>query len=125
MIRGAVLGGNVSQSRSPAIHAAGFRALEVEGRYERFSVDEAGFAPLVRRLGDEGYDYLNVTIPHKRAAAELAASASPLVRQMAAANTLIFRRRGRAVSVRAENTDGYGLLAALADLGVVAGRGQV
>src|SRR4051812_12713945 len=114
MIRGAVLGGNVSKSRSPALYAAAFRALKIEGTYERFSVDEAGFAPLVRRLGDEGYDYLNVTIPHKRAAAQLAKKASPLVRHMAAANTLIFRRG----SLRAENTDGYGLLTALADLGI-------
>jgi shikimate dehydrogenase len=124
MIRGAVLGGNVSKSRSPAIHAAAFRALRLAGRYDRHSVDDAGFGPLVRRLGDAGYAYLNVTIPHKRAAAELAHGASPLVRQLAAANTLIFRRAGTVTKLRAENTDGYGLLTALADLGVRVRRGQ-
>jgi shikimate dehydrogenase len=125
MIRGAVLGGDVSRSRSPGIHAAAFRALGKAGQYDAFSVDAAGFRALVQRLGAEGYDYLNVTIPHKRAAAALADGASPLVRSMAAANTLVFRRSGGRIRVRAENTDGYGLLAALGDLGVTVGRGGV
>lgn len=124
MIRGAVLGGDVSKSRSPAIHAAAFRALGVEGSYGAFSVDAAGFRELVGRLGEEGYRYLNVTIPHKRAAAALCDQLSPVARAMAAANTLIFRRRGRRVVVRGENTDGYGLLAALGDLGAPVARGQ-
>jgi shikimate dehydrogenase len=121
MIRGAVIGGNVSKSRSPAIHAAAFKSLGVEGSYDRHDADAAGFRRLVARLGAEGYAYLNVTIPHKRAAADLADSASPLVKLIAAANTLIFRRgkNGKgAVTVRAENTDGYGLVTALADAGV-------
>jgi shikimate dehydrogenase len=123
VIRGAVLGGDVSKSRSPAIHAAAFCALGVDGDYGRFSVDEAGFAPLVLRLGAEGYDYLNITIPHKAAAARLADGRSPLVAAMGAANTLIFRGARR--RLRAENTDGYGLCTALGDLGVRVGRGQL
>lgn len=125
MIRGAVLGGDVGKSRSPAIHNAAFAALGLEGRYGAFSVEPAGFRRLVRRLFNEGYDYLNVTIPHKKAAAELVDSASALVGQVAAANTLLARRRGHKLTVRAENTDGYGLLAALGDLGVVPQRGEV
>ena len=39
MIRAAVLGADVSKSRSPAIHRAAFRALRVEGTYEALSVD--------------------------------------------------------------------------------------
>jgi shikimate dehydrogenase len=127
MIRGAVIGGNVSKSRSPAIHAAAFKSLGIEGSYDRHDVDAAGFRRLIARLGAEGYAYLNVTIPHKRAAADLADSASPLVKLTAAANTLIFRRSktGKgAVTVRAENTDGYGLIAALGDAGVTLGNGD-
>jgi shikimate dehydrogenase len=124
VIRGAVLGSDVSRSRSPAIHAAAFRALGREGEYHAFSVDPGGFPALVRRLASEGYDYLNVTIPHKRAAARLADSVSPVTRAMAAANTLIFRRRGKRLSIRGENTDGYGLLAALSDLGAPVRAGQ-
>jgi shikimate dehydrogenase len=127
MIRGAVVGGNVSKSRSPAIHAAAFKAMGVQGGYDRHSVDAAGFRRLIARLGAEGYAYANITIPHKRAAAELADSVSPLVKAMAAANTLIFRpgkgKNGKP-SVRAENTDGYGLITALGDAGVELGAGD-
>jgi shikimate dehydrogenase len=127
LIRGAVLGADVTKSRSPAIHAAAYFALGLKGQYGAFSVDEAGFAALALRLGAEGYQYLNVTIPHKTAAARLADAVSPVVKAMGAANTLIFRggARGRRPRLRAENTDGYGLLAALGDLGIRVRRGQL
>ncbi len=118
MILAAVLGGDVSRSRSPAIHQAAFTALGIEGRYEAFSVEAHQFRTLVRRLSNEGYRYVNVTIPHKRAAATMTDSAGPLVQATRAANTLIFRpRRGARATIRGDNTDGYGLLTALGDLG--------
>jgi shikimate dehydrogenase len=124
MIRAAVLGADVSKSRSPAIHNAAFRALGIEGEYVALSVEARRFRALVRQLRAEGYRYLNVTIPHKLAAAELADRQGPEVRTSGAANTLIFPRLPRPSSpVRAENTDGAGLIAALGDLGAtVAGR---
>ncbi|HVZ71599.1 MAG TPA: NAD(P)-dependent oxidoreductase [Polyangia bacterium] len=122
MIRGAVLGADVSRSRSPAIHTAAFRALGVRGTYEAVSVDAASFEARVAELRAQGYRYLNVTIPHKVAAAELADARGPEVRVSGAANTLLFEpaKPGRRARVRAENTDGVGLIAALADLGVTA-----
>jgi shikimate dehydrogenase len=120
VIRAAVLGADVSKSRSPAIHRAAFRALGVRGTYEALSVDAAGFDALVADLRARGYRYVNVTIPHKHAAAALARARGPEARAAGAANTLLFTpaARGRVASVRAENTDGAGLLAALADLSV-------
>jgi shikimate dehydrogenase len=117
MIRGAVLGADVSKSRSPAIHNAAYRALKLDGEYGAVSVEARRFKRLVAELRAGGYRYLNVTIPHKAAAAALADRRGPEVRVSGAANTLIFGKDGR---VRAENTDGAGLLAALADLGVAA-----
>jgi shikimate dehydrogenase len=136
VIRAAVLGQDVSKSRSPAIHRAAYQALGLEGIFEALSVDPAGFAGLVHALGERGYGYLNVTIPHKGAAAALAATRSAMVRNCGAANTLIFEPlesfepggsgggRGAPTGGRllhAENTDGYGLLAALRDLGAEPG----
>ena len=124
MIRAAVLGADVSKSRSPAIHNAAFRALGLEGEYVALSVEARRFRALVRQLRADGYRYLNVTIPHKIAAAALADRQGPEVRASGAANTLIFPPvpKPRA-PVRAENTDGAGLIAALADLGAtVAGQ---
>jgi shikimate dehydrogenase len=121
MIRAAVLGADVSRSRSPAIHNAAFRALGVEGEYLALSVEPRRFRGLVRQLRADGHRYLNVTIPHKYAAADLADRKGPEVRASGAANTLLFAKPQS--PVRAENTDGAGLIAALADLGsVVAGR---
>jgi shikimate dehydrogenase len=124
MIRAAVLGSDVSRSRSPAIHNAAFKALGIDGEYVAHSVDAAGFGPLVGKLRADGYRYLNVTIPHKDAAAALADAQGPEVRASGAANTLIFPTPATPTGpVRAENTDGAGLIAALADLGVaVAGK---
>ncbi|HVR04150.1 MAG TPA: shikimate dehydrogenase [Polyangia bacterium] len=120
MIRAAVLGADVSKSRSPAIHRAAFRALGLPGTYEALSVDAAGFEPLVAELRARGFRYVNVTIPHKRAADALADTRGPEVRASGAANTLLFEagKGARRARTRAENTDGAGLLAALADLGV-------
>jgi shikimate dehydrogenase len=121
LIRAAVLGADVSKSRSPAIHRAAFRALGVRGTYEALSVDAAGFDALVADLRARGFRYLNVTIPHKRAADALADARGPEVRASGAANTLLFATP--TAPIRAENTDGAGLIAALADLGVeVAGK---
>jgi len=122
MIRAAVLGADVSKSRSPAIHNAAFRALGVEGDYGAISVDAAGFPALVADLRAQGYRYLNVTIPHKAAASALADSHGPEARVSGATNTLLFEPGG---GIRGENTDGAGLLAALADLGVPAASGIV
>jgi shikimate dehydrogenase len=117
MIRAAVLGSDVSKSRSPAIHNAAFKALGIDGEYVARSVDAAGFRQLATELCSEGYSYANVTIPHKQAAAKLANKYGPEVLASGAANTLLFKTP--VGPVHAENTDGAGLIAALADIGVL------
>ena len=116
MIKAAVLGSDVSKSRSPAIHRAAYRALGIEGEFEALSVPAEGFEALVRDLARRGYRYVNVTIPHKAAAAAMAVTRSGMVRNCAAANTLVFEPEPPH-AIHAANTDGHGLLAALADLG--------
>lgn len=124
MIRAAVLGADVSKSRSPAIHNAAYRVLGLEGRYEAISVEPAQFEATVAELGARGFQYLNVTIPHKGAAAALGTTRSAMVRQCGAANTLIFEPGAPGV-LHAANTDGHGLLAALSDLSADAGGQDV
>ncbi|HXU03455.1 MAG TPA: shikimate dehydrogenase [Polyangia bacterium] len=116
-IRAAVLGVDVSKSRSPAIHNAAFRALGVDGEYGAVSVAAPDFDARVADLQAQGYRYLNVTIPHKAAAFALAGAHGPEARVSGAVNTLLFEPGG---GIRGENTDGAGLLAALADLGAPA-----
>ena len=122
IVRAAVLGVDVSKSRSPAIHNAAFRALGIDGEYGAISVAPQQFDTRVADLRSQGYRYLNVTIPHKAAAFNLAGAHGAEARVSGAVNTLLFEPDG---VIRGENTDGAGLLAALADLGVAAAGGVV
>jgi len=113
MTRLGVLGWPVAHSRSPAMHNAALVALGLHGwRYQLLPVPPALFAESASALGQSGFLGANVTIPHKRAALELADHASRAAREIGAANTLTFAPDG---SIAAENTDAPGLIAALAD----------
>jgi shikimate dehydrogenase len=123
MIRAAVLGQDVSRSRSPQIHKAAFEALGLEGQYEAFSVQGPAFRRQVKTLIADGFKYVNVTIPHKRLAANMATQRSAAVDMTGAANTLVFRRKkDGGLEIFADNTDGEGLLDAMADIGVTLSR---
>ena len=121
MIRAAVIGEDVSQSGSPAIHHAAYAQLGIEGAYEKHSVTGRGFTRLVKTLRDQGFRYVNVTIPYKERAAKLADERTPMVELTGAANTLVFLKDGR---IRADNTDGHGVLGSLFDLGLPSLKGQ-
>jgi len=110
MIRATVLGSDVSRSRSPHIHNAAFAALGLQGLYDAVSVTAPNFRKTVRGLFAEGHRYVNVTIPHKRLAANLADKRSAAVDMTGAANTLVRRDNGE---LFADNTDGDGILRAL------------
>jgi shikimate dehydrogenase len=106
-----VLGWPVRHSRSPAMHRAAFAACGLEGwSYQRLPVPPELFAETVRALGAAGFAGANVTVPHKRAALEIASEASEAAREIGAANTLSFGPDG---SIRADNTDAPGLIDAL------------
>jgi shikimate dehydrogenase len=112
MNRLAVLGHPVAHSRSPAMHNAALTALGMGGewRYEAIDLAPDELEPRVRAMPAEGFVGANVTVPHKGAALALADALSETAREIGAANTLSFA----AGEIRADNTDGQGLLAALA-----------
>jgi shikimate dehydrogenase len=113
-----VLGWPVAHSRSPQMHRAAFAQLGLRGwSYQRLPVPPELFEEVVRALGPAGFHGANVTLPHKRAALELADAASERAREIGAANTLTFLPDG---TIEAENTDAPGLLAAIG--GELAGR---
>jgi shikimate dehydrogenase len=92
------------------MHRAAFAALGLDWRYEGLPIPAELFAETARALGGSGYRGANVTIPHKRAALDLADEATPAARAIGAANTLTFGDDG---AVAADNTDAGGLLDAL------------
>src|SRR3954452_24046360 len=106
----AVAGWPVAHSRSPAMHNAAFAALGMDDwLYTRLPLPPERFAETVRALPASGYRGINVTIPHKEAALELADSATKAAAATGAANTLTFRDG----AVEADNTDAQGFLDAL------------
>jgi len=115
-VRLVLLGDPVAHSCSPAIHHAALAAVGVSGSYEARRVGLSGLLAAVDDLREGGIDGINVTMPHKAAAAAAADLADQLVTATGAANTL--RRRGLPDGpiVEATNTD-VGGIAAAADAG--------
>jgi shikimate dehydrogenase len=105
-----VLGFPVAHSRSPDLQNAAFESVGLDWRYVKLPVPPALFAETVRALPGSGFRGANVTIPHKRAALELADERTPAAAAIGAANTLTFLDGG---GIEAENTDAPGFLAAL------------
>jgi len=118
----AVLGDPVRHSLSPAMHNAALRQLGRDWVYLALPVQAHDLAQVVRALEAIDCRGLNVTLPHKRAVAELAAELSPLARRVGAVNTLVRREGGGWLGT---NTDVEGFLAPLRASGAVARRALV
>lgn len=104
-----VAGDPVAHSLSPQMHRAAYDALGIEADYLLLPIAPELFEETVRAMPGSGLAGINVTIPHKQAAAAIADAPSEAVRQIGAANTLTFGDHG----IAAENTDAIGLIAAL------------
>jgi len=117
-----VIGADVSDSLSPALHAAAYRELGMPYLMLPISVphpDELAdlFAPrgstCFDEVGIEPWGWA-VTTPYKAQAATAADRHAPRVIRAAAANTLILGTG----QITAENTDADGVVGSLVDLGV-------
>ncbi len=95
-----VAGFPVGHSRSPAMHNAALAELGLDWLYVPLPLPPERFAQTVRALPASGFRGVNVTVPHKEAAHELADELSTAAMAIGAANTLTFTD-GRIV---AENT---------------------
>ncbi len=107
-----VAGQPIAHSLSPAIHRAWIAAAGLDAVYRTFGpADADAFAELVEQGRRGALRGLNVTAPFKAQALALADEAGETARACGAANLLVFED-GR---VRADSTDGLGLMAALAE----------
>ncbi len=106
-----VLGWPVAHSRSPQIQNAALEAVGLNGwRYQLLPVPPELLAETVRALAPAGFRGANVTIPHKRAALEVADRATAAASSIGAANTLTFGDDG---AIAADNTDAPALVQSL------------
>lgn len=106
-----VVGSPVRHSLSPLIHNAWIAAAGLDAVYAPFSPPEAGFGAFIHGLRGGAIAGLNATLPFKEQALALADSPTPAAQAAGAANLLLFEADG---TIRADNTDGVGLLTAFA-----------
>ena len=107
-----LIGHPVSHSLSPFIHAMFARETGQNMVYRLYDVPASDLDTHVRGFFEQGGYGLNVTVPHKIAAVELAAALTERAAHAAAVNTL--GRAGDGV-IFGDNTDGAGLVRDLCD----------
>ncbi|MDX1588328.1 MAG: shikimate dehydrogenase [Oleiphilaceae bacterium] len=105
--RYAVVGNPISHSLSPRIHQAFARQTGESLSYERLEAPLEGFGDFVADFFARGGRGLNVTVPFKQQAWQLARIHSPRGATAEAVNTLHQDDQGRLVG---DNTDGAGLV---------------
>jgi len=106
MDRYAVIGNPIAHSKSPWIHTEFARQTGQAMTYEAILGPEHGFADTVRAFAASEGRGMNVTVPFKLDAYDLAEHLSERAQAAGAVNTLIFRADG----IHADNTDGVGLI---------------
>ncbi len=105
----AVIGNPIEHSRSPLIHRAFARQLGIDLAYEKIWAPIDGFEEAVHAFIDRGGRGMNVTVPFKVEAFDLAGTHGARAERAMAANTLVFPERA-GEPIHADNTDGVGLV---------------
>jgi shikimate dehydrogenase len=106
MDRYAVIGHPVEHSKSPVIHTAFARQTRQDLSYQALLAPLDGFSDTVRMFRDGGGRGVNVTVPFKLEACELATRLTARAQAAGAVNTLTFNGD----IVVGDNTDGVGLV---------------
>jgi shikimate dehydrogenase len=114
-LRVAVIGNPIAHSKSPAIHQAFAKQTGIDLSYERIEAPLDRFAKTVSDFFAESGKGLNVTVPFKQEAWQLAAHLNERATQAQAVNTL-WMKDG---ALHGGNTDGLGLVNDLTRLHVV------
>lgn len=102
----AVIGNPIAHSKSPLIHTEFAKQTGQAMAYEAVLAPLDDFAGTVHALIKQGYKGVNVTVPFKFAAYDMADQRSERAVAAGAANTLSFTADG----ILADNTDGAGLV---------------
>ena len=102
-----VIGSPISHSKSPQIHRHWLKTHGLSGDYIPMDVASQDLREVLQMLPKAGFVGVNITIPHKEAALEIADLVTDRATLIGAANTLIFGANGK---IHADNTDGYGFL---------------
>jgi shikimate dehydrogenase len=105
-----VAGHPVAHSWSPFIHGMFAKATAQSLVYRLFDIAPDDFRRETLRLFTSGVRGLNITLPHKQAAAELVNELTPRAARAQAVNTIAFFED---TTLLGDNTDGVGLISDL------------
>jgi len=108
-----LVGWPVAHSRSPQMHNAAYAALGLDWAYVAMPVAPQSLPAALAGLAALGFAGVNVTIPHKGAAAALCHERSAAAERARSVNTVLVGEDGR---LRGETTDGDGMLDAIGPL---------
>lgn len=103
----AVIGNPIEHSKSPLIHSEFAAQLDEDIAYIRILGDMEDFAGEVKDFAASGGMGLNITVPFKQQAFELADQLTARAESAGAVNTFVFDEYG---SILGDNTDGTGLV---------------
>ena len=102
-----VVGNPIAHSRSPQIHTLFAQKTHQDILYTKLKVEHGTFPDIVQKFQEMGGKGLNITVPYKHEAWDLADERSSRAELAGAVNTLLIREDG---SRFGENSDGIGLL---------------
>jgi len=102
-----IVGHPIAHSWSPFIHGMFAKATAQNLIYRLFDIAPDDFRRETLRLFTSGVRGLNITLPHKQAAAELVNELTPRAARAQAVNTIAFFED---TTLLGDNTDGVGLI---------------
>lgn len=102
----AVIGNPIAHSKSPQIHQLFAKQTNQDISYQAILAPLDEFELTIKRLIDDGYKGVNVTVPFKLQAFLLSNHLTPFAEVARAANTLVLERN----NIQGHNTDGIGFI---------------
>ncbi len=102
-----VIGSPVAHSLSPKLHRYWLKHYNIPGFYIPMDVAGDDLETVLRTMPKMGFKGVNITIPHKEQAIEIADKVTDRASLIGAANTLTFTDDE---SIVADNTDGFGFI---------------
>ncbi|MCK4744032.1 MAG: shikimate dehydrogenase [Sulfuriflexus sp.] len=103
----AVIGNPIAHSKSPRIHAAFASQTDQKLHYDKLLVEQGCLAQAINKFRSQNGKGLNITVPFKNDAFDLADSLTERAQLAGAVNTLVLNDDG---TLHADNTDGIGLV---------------
>ncbi len=116
-----ILAHPAKHSLSPAMHNAGFKALNINAEYQRFDISPENLARFIQRVRDENIKGLNVSTPHKEKVIPLLDVVDNVAMTIGAVNTII-NKNGE---LHGTNVDFIGVQGALEEVTSIEGRSVV